>query len=85
LQQTKVDLVLTDMGLEGADSDELFVAGRGVRTLFMTGGGPAVKSMKEATYDDRTLLAKPFSRAQLLEKVQQALRSGEGSSDAPKQ
>ena len=70
------------MGLEGADSDDLSVAGRSVRTLFMTGGGPAVKSMKEAAYEDRTLLAKPFSRMQLLDKVQQALRSREGSSDA---
>ena len=39
-------------------------------------------NVKEVVHDDSTLLAKPFSRSQLLAKVQQALRSGEGSSDA---
>jgi two-component system cell cycle sensor histidine kinase/response regulator CckA len=85
-QQERVDLVLSDIGLAGVDfADELSAARSGVHILFMTGGGPIVARMKEAVHDDRTLLAKPFSRSQLLEKVQQALRSGEGSSDAVKE
>jgi PAS domain S-box-containing protein len=84
--QGRVDLVLADIGLAGAEfADELSAAWSGVRILFMTGGGPIATRVKEALQDDRTLLAKPFSRPQLLEKVQQALRSGEGSSDAAKQ
>ena len=82
-EQGRVDLVLTGIGLAGAEfADELSAAQSGVRILFMTGGGPIVKRPNEGLLDDRTLLAKPFSRAQLLEKVQQALRSGEGSSEA---
>ena len=81
-EQGRVDLVLTDIGLAGAEfADELSAASSGVRILFMTGSGPVVKCPSEGLLD-RTLLAKPFSRAQLLEKVQQALRSGEGSSEA---
>ncbi|HEY1536861.1 MAG TPA: ATP-binding protein, partial [Polyangiaceae bacterium] len=85
-EQGQVDLVLADIGLAGADFvDGLSAARTGARVLFMTGGGPILKRSKEEVHDDRTLLAKPFSRSQLLAKVQQALRSGEGSSDAAKQ
>ncbi|HEY5374690.1 MAG TPA: ATP-binding protein, partial [Polyangiaceae bacterium] len=84
-QPPRVDLVLTDIGLPGAQlSDELSAARSGVRVLFMTGGGSIAKPMNEAVRDERTLLAKPFSRLQLLEKVQEALQSGEGGSDATK-
>ncbi len=84
-QAARVDLVVTDIGLSGAElSDELSAARSGARVLFMTGGGSIAKPRNDAVRDERTLLAKPFSRAQLLEKVQQALRSGEGASDAAK-
>jgi PAS domain S-box-containing protein len=82
-QNSRVDLVLADIGLAGEEfCDE--VARSDARLLFMTGGGPIAKRAKETVRDERTLLAKPFSRAQLLGKVQQALRSGEGGSDAAK-
>ena len=44
-----------------------------VRVLLMTGGGPLVKDAPRSLTDESTLLAKPFSRQQLLEKVEEAL------------
>jgi len=84
-QPPRVDLVVTDIGLSGSEvSDELSAAPSGARVLFMTGGGSIAKFTNEAVRDERSLLAKPFSRAQLLEKVQEALRSGGGGSDDAK-
>ncbi len=48
----------------------------------MTGGGPVVKGIRRSLNADSTLLAKPFSRLQLISKVQEALRGGESSDDA---
>ena len=68
------DVILTDLGLIGAESaSELSGLGSGARVIWMTGGGPLVKGVQNALSDDRTLLAKPFSRQQLLEKVGVAL------------
>jgi two-component system cell cycle sensor histidine kinase/response regulator CckA len=78
-----IDLVLTDIGLAGPEfADEISEVWADVRILFMTGGGPLLKPMRDAGHDDRTLLAKPFSRQQLLAKVQLALRGGERTTDA---
>ncbi|MET0792354.1 MAG: PAS domain-containing protein, partial [Polyangiaceae bacterium] len=83
-QGVGTNLVLTDIGLAGAQFlEEVLADWIGVRVLFMTGGGPVMKGMKPALSDDDTLLAKPFSRLQLISKVQEALRRGE-SSDAGK-
>ncbi|MEP7051405.1 MAG: PAS domain-containing protein [Pseudomonadota bacterium] len=79
-----VDLVLTDLGLVGpAFAEEVSVMRRDARVLFMTGGGPAMKELADRGYPvlapglDSALLSKPFSRAQLLQKVQELLRGGE--------
>ncbi len=70
----EIDLILTDIGLTGAGLvNELSALGKDVRVLLMTGGGPLVKGVQSALTHDRTLLAKPFSRQQLLEKVEEAL------------
>ncbi|MEI9948855.1 MAG: PAS domain-containing protein [Pseudomonadota bacterium] len=69
-----VDLVLSDIGLTGAGfAAELSALGKDVAVLLMTGGGPLVKGIQKALTNDSTLLAKPFSRQQLLEKVEEAL------------
>jgi CheY-like chemotaxis protein len=76
------NLVLTDIGLAGAEfAEELAARWSDVRILFMTGGGPVMLGTKRSLDDDSTLLAKPFSRLQLISKVQEALGRGE-SSDA---
>ena len=70
----EVDLVLTDIGSTGAGlASELSALRKDVRVLLMTGGGPIVKGTQRALTNDSTLLAKPFSRQQLLEKVEEAL------------
>jgi len=72
--QRDVDLVLTDIGLTGAEfASKVSALGRDVRVLLMTGGGPPVSGMQKELTRDSTLLAKPFSRHQLLEKVEEAL------------
>ena len=77
----EIDLVLTDIGLTGAGlASELPALRQDVRVLLMTGGGPLVKGTQRSLTDDSTLLAKPFSRQQLLEKVEEALL---GSQKAP--
>jgi two-component system cell cycle sensor histidine kinase/response regulator CckA len=69
-----VDLVLTDIGVAGPEfARELSALPDGVRVLLMTGGGPLVKDAPSSLTDESTLLAKPFSRQQLLEKVEEAL------------
>jgi two-component system cell cycle sensor histidine kinase/response regulator CckA len=69
----KIDLVLTDIGVTGPGfSRELSALPNDVRVLFMTGGGPLVQGA-QALPKDSMLLAKPFSRQQLLEKVREAL------------
>jgi DNA-binding response OmpR family regulator len=69
-----VDLVLTDVGLWAAGvASELSALGTDVGVVLMTGGGPLVKGAQRELTRDSTLLAKPFSRQQLLEKVEEAL------------
>jgi PAS domain S-box-containing protein len=69
-----VDLVLTDIGVTGPEfARELSALSEDVRVLLMTGGGPLVKDAPRWLTDESTLLAKPFSRQQLLEKVEEAL------------
>ena len=69
-----VDLVLTDIGVTGPEfARELSTLPEDVRVLLMTGGGPLVKDAPRSLTDESTLLAKPFSRQQLLEKVEEAL------------
>jgi len=69
-----VDLVLTDIGVTGPEfARELSALPVNVRVLLMTGGGPLVKDAPRSLTDESTLLAKPFSRQQLLEKVEEAL------------
>jgi two-component system, cell cycle sensor histidine kinase and response regulator CckA len=76
----RIDLVLTDIGLVGPEfAAEMAKSWSDVGILFMTGGGPLMNRTASSVQDDRTLLAKPFSRAQLLDTVQQSLRSGERS------
>jgi two-component system cell cycle sensor histidine kinase/response regulator CckA len=81
-----VELVLTDIGLTGVDfKSEISALGRDVRVLLMTGGGPPVSGMQKELTRDSTLLAKPFSRHQLLEKVEEALLGTQKDSHAGKQ
>ena len=73
-ESSEVDLVLTDIGLVGAGlENELSALGKDVGVLLMTGGGPLVKGTQRALTNGSTLLAKPFSRQQLFEKVEEAL------------
>ncbi|HEY3664869.1 MAG TPA: PAS domain-containing protein [Polyangiaceae bacterium] len=76
-----VDLVLSDIGLGGAElAAEIAATQSNVRMLFMTGGGPLGQhTTPPPSNDDRNLLAKPFSRQQLLDKVQQALSRAGGA------
>jgi two-component system, cell cycle sensor histidine kinase and response regulator CckA len=75
--QTSFDVLLADIGVAEGELSAVASA-RNIRFVFMTGGGPTMKR-QEAVADGSELLAKPFSRRQLLEKVQQALatRAGE--------
>jgi PAS domain S-box-containing protein len=76
VDQRSIDLVLIDVGLTGAGfAREISARGGNVRVLLMTGGGPPVSGTQKELTRDRTLLAKPFSRHQLLEKVEEALLS----------
>ncbi|MEO8904479.1 MAG: PAS domain-containing protein [Polyangiaceae bacterium] len=84
-----IDLVLIDLGLAGAAfSHEVSAVSGEVRVLYMTGGGRVMKEAPAAGYsalppgDERALLAKPFSRSQLLEKVQEVLSQRERAPDA---
>jgi two-component system cell cycle sensor histidine kinase/response regulator CckA len=82
LSDPRVDVVLTDIGLAGANFPAELVRGD-IRILLMTGGGPIVMRSEQLP-EDAMLLAKPFSRLQLLRKVQDVLQGGEGASDAAK-
>jgi len=78
-----VDLVLTDIGTtDRGFANELPALLQDVRVVFMTGGGPRVKSAPRELNDDSTLLAKPFSRQQLYEKVEEALLGGQKAQNA---
>ncbi|HYQ46782.1 MAG TPA: PAS domain-containing protein [Polyangiaceae bacterium] len=80
---SNVDLVLTDIGTTDEGFERDFPAlPKDVRVLFMTGGGPRVKGEPRALPDDSTLLAKPFSRQQLYEKVEEALLGGQKAQNA---
>jgi len=52
--------------------------------LYMTGGSPLMRARNESLPDEIRLLAKPFSRLQLVDKVQEVLRGSERSSNAGK-
>jgi len=84
LSGSPIDLVVSDIGPNSAQFvTEVAASGRNIRFLFMTGGGPGGKSiLQETPPDSSSLLAKPFSRQQLLEKVQEALLKGAEVSDA---
>jgi len=70
----RVDVLLIDVGLAKQTFQEgLPLAARDMRVVLMTGGGPATVRQGDAAIADATLLAKPFSRALLLETVQSAL------------
>ncbi|MEO7036750.1 MAG: PAS domain-containing protein [Polyangiaceae bacterium] len=84
-----IDLVLTDLGLAGAAfSLEVSAVSSELRVLYMTGGGPVMKESPSSGYsalplsDENGLLAKPFSRSQLLKKVQELLRERDREPDA---
>ena len=73
-------LLLADIGPTIEQfAEELASDWKDVRILFMTGGGSVMKGVDRSLNDADTLLAKPFSRLQLLGKVQEALRRGEGA------
>ena len=74
-----VDLILTDIGLTGGGgTNEISSLRAGTRVLLMTGGGPLVRATVKSLGVDSMLLAKPFKRQQLVEKVQEVL-SGAGT------
>lgn len=84
----RIDLVLTDLGLVGTAFEQEVAAARGqARVLFMTGGGPVMKESPAPSYAtlapdaERALLSKPFSRAQLVKKVQEVLRAAHPGQD----
>ncbi len=74
----KIDVVFTDIGTAGGEFlAEVRALSPDTSVVFMTGGGPAMKQREDSIADDRELLPKPFSRAQLLESVQRTVhRSG---------
>ena len=73
-RSSSVGLVLTDIGLAGSEFvAEVVSAGANIRLIFMTGGGPALRRQQDSMVEGSDFLAKPFSRTQLLEKVQEAL------------
>ena len=79
----RVDLVLTDIGLTDAEFARDLARGQSdLRVVLMTGGGPVMKHAQTLPPSDSTLLAKPFSRQQLLETVQGALGGGDRERDA---
>jgi DNA-binding NtrC family response regulator len=82
-ERGSIDLVLSDIGLGAAElAAEIAATQSNVRMLFMTGGGPLGQHTSPAlNHDDRNLLAKPFSRQQLVDEVQQALGRGAGGAD----
>ncbi|HKO53722.1 MAG TPA: PAS domain-containing protein [Polyangiaceae bacterium] len=69
-----VDLVLIDIAQTGAKfPSELSALGKDIRVVLMTGGGALVRGTESALNQDSIWLPKPFSRQQLLEKVEEAL------------
>jgi two-component system, cell cycle sensor histidine kinase and response regulator CckA len=69
-----VELVLTDIGLMDAGfASEISALGRNVGVLLMTGGGLPLSGTHKSLTRASTLLTKPFSRHQLLEKVEEVL------------
>ena len=84
LSDPRVDVVLADIGLTGANLPAELARGD-ARILLMTGGDPTVMLSKQFMPEDAMLLAKPFSRMQLLRKVQDVLQRSERGSDTGKQ
>jgi two-component system, cell cycle sensor histidine kinase and response regulator CckA len=76
---THIDLLLIDVGMaEQAFQEEIASARPGVRLMLMTGGGAVTMRQQDAPIAEAALLAKPFSRTQLLEKVQGVLAQAAG-------
>jgi two-component system cell cycle sensor histidine kinase/response regulator CckA len=77
------DVLLIEIGTANPAFQEEFARTLpNLRLVLMTGGGPATEQRKASPIEEAALLAKPFSRAQLLEIVRNALQAsvlGEGS------
>lgn len=78
-----IDVLLIEIGSANPAFQEEFARTLpNLRLVLMTGGGPATEQRKASPIEEAALLAKPFSRAQLLEIVRNALQAsvlGEGS------
>ncbi len=71
---TPIDVLLIDVGMaEQAFQEEIASARPSVRLILMTGGGAITMRQHGSAIAEAALLAKPFSRTQLLEKVQGVL------------
>jgi two-component system cell cycle sensor histidine kinase/response regulator CckA len=75
---SRIEVLLIDVGMaKQTFQAEIAAALPDIRVLLMTGGGSTL-SHSGAPIAEPALLAKPFSRAQLLEKVQAVLARGPG-------
>ena len=76
-QKKRVDLMFTDIGLPGLNGRELAATVQRrhpkVRTLFTSGYAQMPSSTGSRSVNDIPLLSKPFTRAQLYERVCQVL------------
>jgi two-component system, cell cycle sensor histidine kinase and response regulator CckA len=76
-ENTKIDLLITDVVMPGLSGRELFDQmlpdQPGLKVMFMSGYTDDVISGKGILKTNLNFLGKPFTRAQLLEKIQQAL------------
>ncbi len=71
---TRIDVLLIDVGMaEQAFREEILAARPSVKLVVMTGGGAITVRQHGLASAEAALLAKPFSRAQLLERVQDVL------------
>lgn len=81
----RIDLLLTDMAMPGMDGLEVAAQVRRlrpqVRVLYMSGYGETPETRREASNGGGRLVAKPFSRAQLVQALADSL-SSEGPSVA---
>ncbi len=85
--ESRIHLVLADIGLAGADFPAALLRNRSdLRVLLMTGGAPTTTPSKQVVPEDTMLLEKPFSRSQLLGKLQDVLQGGEApfTAEAPR-
>jgi PAS domain S-box-containing protein len=86
-QNKRIDLLFTDIGLPGLNGRELVATVQrryqGVRALFTSGYAQMPSPAGSASLADIPLLSKPFTRAQLYERIVEVLEGAKGALEAP--